>query len=127
MFQTLENNKNQIETMIEDWEILSPNLTLLTIARIKDPCRPKVCNIMNHWFQGMTADRGQPHNRKSYFHKVWDLATKGREFHNYSSEERKQHLQSICILARLSLSNELLIMRTLKEMSEVVITYRQWY
>ena len=60
-------------------------------------------------------------------HKVWDLATKGREFHNYSSEERKQHLQSICILARLSLSNELLIMRTLKEMSEVVITYRQWY
>ena len=41
MFQTLKNkyivNKNQIETMIEDWEIPSPNLTLLTVVGIKGP------------------------------------------------------------------------------------------
>ena len=40
-------NKNEIETMIEDWEIRSsPNLILLVIVGIKDPCQPEVRDIV---------------------------------------------------------------------------------
>ena len=76
VLQTLKNsdivNKNGIETMIEDWKIPNgPNLTLLIIVGIKDPCWPEVRDVVKHC-QGdgikvWTMTR-IPRNRTSNFH-----------------------------------------------------------
>ncbi|KAK9146561.1 hypothetical protein Sjap_006464 [Stephania japonica] len=123
-----DGSKNQ--QLLQDQE----GFTLLGIVGIKDPCRPGVRNAVDTCrgagvkIKMITGDNvftaraiaiecgildaEQEHNE--------DAVVEGVEFRNYTHEERMKKVDRICVMARSSPFDKLLMVQCLKEKGHVV-------
>ncbi|KAH9682423.1 putative calcium-transporting ATPase 13 plasma membrane-type [Citrus sinensis] len=121
------NEKDQ-KKLIED------NLTLLGLVGIKDPCRPGVkkagedCQYAGVNIKMITGDNVftakaiatecgilQPGQDTST-----GAVLEGEEFRNYTHEERMEKVDKICVMARSSPLDKLLMVQCLKQKGHVV-------
>lgn len=114
---------------LEAWKIPESPLNLIAIVGIKDPCRPEVpdavrrCQLAGVVVRMVTGDNlvtAKAIATECGILHVGDEAVLGSEFRNYSHEERIQKVQKIVVMARSSPSDKLLMVRTLRELGEVV-------
>ncbi|KAI5070304.1 hypothetical protein GOP47_0014647 [Adiantum capillus-veneris] len=117
------------DDMLEEWKIPEGPLTLLAIIGIKDPCRPEVpeavrrCQAAGIKVRMITGDNimtARAIAAECGILKEGDLAIEGVTFRNYSDEMRAAQLPQIAVMARSSPTDKLLMVRTLKELGEVV-------
>ncbi|XP_024927246.3 putative calcium-transporting ATPase 13, plasma membrane-type [Ziziphus jujuba] len=119
---------------IEHKMIKEDGLVLLGLVGIKDPCRPGVkkavedCQNAGVNVKMITGDniftakaiatecgilRPEDENREG-------AVIEGEEFRNYTPEERTEKVEKICVMARSSPSDKLLMVECLKEKGHVV-------
>eukprot|EP00250_Pteridium_aquilinum_P019846 c24601_g1_i1 orf=232-3630(+) len=114
---------------LDVWKIPEEPLTLTAIVGIKDPCRPGVreavlkCQKAGINVRMLTGDNiltAKAIATECGILVPGGLAIEGSEFRNYSDERRKEQLPKISVMARSSPLDKLLMVRTLREMGEVV-------
>ncbi|THG20630.1 hypothetical protein TEA_027246 [Camellia sinensis var. sinensis] len=127
--QEEENEGENVNKILKD-----NNLTLLGLVGIKDPCRPNVkkaveaCQYAEVNIKMITGDNvftaraiatecgilgpNQDLNSRA--------VVEGEEFRNYTPEERLEKVDKICVMARSSLFDKLLMVQCLKQKVHVV-------
>lgn len=113
---------------LEVWKIPEEPLTLIAIAGIKDPCRPGVyeavqqCQAAGVKVRMITGDSILTAKAIAVECGILQggIAVDGATFRSYSDDRRKRELPKITVMARSSPSDKLLMVRTLKELGEVV-------
>ncbi|KAL9408179.1 hypothetical protein AB3S75_046683 [Citrus x aurantiifolia] len=122
-----QNEKDQ-KKLIED------NLTLLGLVGIKDPCRPGVkkavedCQYAGVNIKMITGDNvftaKAIATECGILKPGQDTSTgavlEGEEFRNYTHEERMEKVDKICVMARSSPFDKLLMVQCLKQKGHVV-------
>eukprot|EP00271_Cylindrocystis_brebissonii_P014798 TRINITY_DN3635_c0_g1_i1.p1 TRINITY_DN3635_c0_g1~~TRINITY_DN3635_c0_g1_i1.p1 ORF type:complete len:1016 (-),score=205.49 TRINITY_DN3635_c0_g1_i1:1288-4335(-) len=107
----------------------STGLTLLAVVGIKDPCRPEVpasvltckeAGINVRMVTGDNIDTAKAIARECHILSQGGLALLGTELRALSPEELEATLPHLQVVARASPSDKLLLVKTLKEMGEVV-------
>ncbi|KAH9764770.1 putative calcium-transporting ATPase 13 plasma membrane-type [Citrus sinensis] len=125
------NEKDQ-KKLIED------NLTLLGLVGIKDPCRPGVkkavedCQYAGVNIKMITGDNvftaKAIATECGILKPGQDTSTgavlEGEEFRNYTHEERMEKVDKICVMARSSPFDKLLMVQCLKQKGHVVAVTR---
>ncbi|GKV48376.1 hypothetical protein SLEP1_g55200 [Rubroshorea leprosula] len=122
------------EIVKEKKKLKEENLTLLGLVGIKDPCRPGVKNAVEDCqsagvnIKMITGDNvftakaiatecgilRPGHDMDS------GAVVEGEEFRNYTAEERMEKVQKICVMARSSPFDKLLMVQCLKQKGHVV-------
>lgn len=119
------------ESYMQDTE-----LTLLGIAGLKDPCRPGVRSAVQsskaagvnikmitgdnvHTARAIAIESGILDSDKDYS-KIEEAIIEGVEFRNFSPEQRLVAVDKICVMARSSPFDKLLMVQTLKQKGHVV-------
>lgn len=111
------------------------NLILLGLVGLKDPCRPGVreaveaCQFASVRVKLITGDNVftakaiatecgilRPNDQQM----VKDAVIEGEEFRNYTPEQRMQRVDEICVMARSSPFDKLLMVQCLKQKGHVV-------
>ncbi|KAL9239702.1 hypothetical protein vseg_013999 [Gypsophila vaccaria] len=107
-------------------------LTLLGIVGLKDPCRPEVknaveiCKRAGVKIKMITGDNVFTAKAIATecgilgFGKDDGEVVEGAQFRNYTDEERMQKVDKICVMARSSPLDKLLMVQCLKQMGHVV-------
>lgn len=118
------------EDNLQNWQLPEQGLTLLAVVGIKDPCRPGVkqavdtCKRAGVKVRMVTGDNLGTAKAIAVecgiLESTGDLAIDGKTFREYSNEERQERLSSIAVIARATPSDKLLLVKTLREMGEVV-------
>ncbi|KAH7856834.1 hypothetical protein Vadar_005999 [Vaccinium darrowii] len=120
-----EEGKNQIEESC---------LTLLGLVGLKDPCRPGVKNAVEQCqYAGVNVKMITGDNiftaraiatecgiLKPYQDMESGAVVEGVEFRNYTLEERMEKVDKICVMARSSPFDKLLMVQCLKQKGHVV-------
>ncbi|GKV43749.1 hypothetical protein SLEP1_g51001 [Rubroshorea leprosula] len=120
------------EDVKEKKKLEGENLTLLGLVGIKDPCRPGVkkavedCRYAGVNIKMITGDNVftaraiatecgilRPDQDRG-------AVVEGEEFRNYTPEERMQKVEKICVMARSSPFDKLLMVQCLKQKGHVV-------
>lgn len=110
------------------------DLTLLGIVGLKDPCRPgakkavEICKSAGVNIKMITGDNvftakaiATECGILEMDHKVDDgVVVEGAEFRNYTHEERMERVDKICVMARSSPFDKLLMVQCLKQKGHVV-------
>eukprot|EP01018_Ginkgo_biloba_P024671 Gb_21309 [translate_table: standard] len=120
----------------EAWKMAEDGLTLLAIAGLKDPCRPGVaraiesCRAAGVKVRMVTGDNIYTAKAIAVECGILDrnqieiaeepLVVEGEVFRNYSAEQRRECVEKICVMARSSPSDKLLMVQTLRERGHVV-------
>ena len=126
-------SKEDQEHDTENKKIEDDGLTLLGLVGIKDPCRPGVkkavedCQYAGVNIKMITGDNVftakaiatecgilRPHQDIS------EAVVEGEEFRNYTPEERMEKVDKICVMARSSPFDKLLMVECLKQKGHVV-------
>lgn len=122
------------EVQLESWQIPEDNLTLLAIVGIKDPCRPGVreavnlCQNAGVKVRMVTGDNiftaraiaTECDILKPDKSPEDQIVIEGKVFRDYNEEQREQILDKICVMARSSPTDKLLLVQALKRKGEVV-------
>ncbi|XP_057855556.2 calcium-transporting ATPase 5, plasma membrane-type isoform X1 [Cryptomeria japonica] len=122
------------EVQLESWEIPEDNLTLLAIVGIKDPCRPSVkeavnlCQNAGVKVRMVTGDNIYTARAialecdilKSDQSIEMPTVIEGKDFRALTEEERNKIVDKICVMARSSPTDKLLLVQALKRNGEVV-------
>lgn len=130
-FAYMELNDTEIpsDDQLEEWKIPEGPTTFLAVVGIKDPCRPEVpdavrrCQAAGIKIRMVTGDNimtARAIAAECGILKEGDLAIEGSTFRNYSEEMRAAQLPRIVVMARSSPTDKLLMVRTLRELGEVV-------
>ncbi|KAI5072252.1 hypothetical protein GOP47_0012358 [Adiantum capillus-veneris] len=114
---------------LDVWKIPDGPLTLLAMVGIKDPCRPGVqeavqkCQAAGIKVRMLTGDNIVTAKAIAVECGILvqgGIAIEGSTFRNYSDAMRRAELPNISVMARSSPTDKLLMIRTLKQMKEVV-------
>ncbi|MCO5568855.1 hypothetical protein L7F22_022556 [Adiantum nelumboides] len=114
---------------LDVWKIPDGPLTLVVMVGIKDPCRPGVkeavhkCQAAGIKVRMLTGDNiatAKAIATECGILTEGGIALEGSTFRNYSNAMRKAELPNISVMARSSPTDKLLMVRTLKEMGDVV-------
>lgn len=120
-YQTTEKGRQQLQ---------EHGLTLLGIVGIKDPCRPRakkaveICKSSGVSVKMITGDN--VFTAKAIATECGilddqnDLVVEGVEFRNYTHEQRMEMVDKICVMARSSPFDKLLMVQCLKQKGHVV-------
>lgn len=116
------------EEQLEVWKIPEGHLTLIAIVGMKDPCRPGVyeavqkCQAAGVMVRMVTGDNLATAKAIAAECSILQsgIAIEGVTFRTYTDEIRKKELPNITVMARSSPSDKLLMVRTLRELGEVV-------
>ncbi|MCO5606263.1 hypothetical protein L7F22_060450 [Adiantum nelumboides] len=128
-FGYMELTEAPSDDKLDDWKIPEGPLTLLAIIGIKDPCRPEVpeavrrCQAAGIKVRMVTGDNIMTARAIAVecgLLKDGDIAIEGSTFRNYSDTMRAEQLPRIAVMARSSPTDKLLMVRTLRELGEVV-------
>jgi len=122
------------EEQSQSWEIPEDNLTLLAIVGLKDPCRPNVREAVNICQKAgvkvrmVTGDNIYTAKaialecgilqREDTIEKY--AIIEGREFRNFSEEERLEIVDKICVMGRSSPTDKLFLVQALRKKGHVV-------
>lgn len=127
-FQEVDSKEVPIGEQLDTWKVPGSCLTLLAIIGIKDPCRPEVrdavrqCQEAGIRVRMVTGDN--IFTAKAIAAECGILqegiAIEGATFRNYTPEMRRQESPNIVLMARSSPSDKLLLVRTLRDLGEVV-------
>ncbi|XXG76749.1 hypothetical protein AAC387_Pa08g1039 [Persea americana] len=122
-----DDNEGQVE------KIAKNGLTLLGLVGIKDPCRPGVrmaveaCKGAGVNVKMITGDNVFTATAIAIEcgilradQDLKEAVVEGRQFHNYSKEERMERVDRISVMARSSPLDKLLMVQCLKEKGHVV-------
>ncbi|KAJ7555675.1 hypothetical protein O6H91_05G050000 [Diphasiastrum complanatum] len=113
----------------EAWRLPDTGLVFSAVVGIKDPCRPGVpeavaiCQAAGVKVRMVTGDNlmtAKAIAQECGILTAGGVVVEGKEFRNYSEEERIVKLPNIDVLARSSPSDKLLLVKTLRGMNEVV-------
>ncbi|KAJ9154253.1 hypothetical protein P3X46_027609 [Hevea brasiliensis] len=127
-------SQNHCENGIQESKLIEDNLTLLGLVGIKDPCRPGVkkaiedCRHAGVNIKMITGDNvftaraiaiecGILKPDQDMFS---GAVVDGEEFRNYTPDERMEKVDSICVIARSSPFDKLLMVHCLKQKGQVV-------
>ncbi|KAL5712493.1 P-type Ca(2+) transporter [Ranunculus cassubicifolius] len=119
---------------IEEEKLKEDGLTLVGIVGIKDPCRPGVkkavnaCQDAGVTIKMITGDNVYTARAIAIECGILDpdlesndtLVVEGEEFRNYTDEERMEKVERICVMARSSPFDKLLMVQCLKKKGHVV-------
>ncbi|KAI5064641.1 hypothetical protein GOP47_0021311, partial [Adiantum capillus-veneris] len=116
------------EEQLENWKLPEGPLILTAIVGMKDPCRPGVpeavrkCQAAGVVVRMITGDNLATAKAIATECNILQsgIALEGVTFRTYSDEMRKKELPKIAVMARSSPSDKLLMVRTLRELGEVV-------
>ncbi|KAL5852812.1 hypothetical protein ACOSQ3_007930 [Xanthoceras sorbifolium] len=104
---------------MDDWKRLDEgNLSVLGMMGIKDPCRPKVKKVVEDCQRAGVNIKMITATECGIFRPDHDLSggvvVEGEEFRNYTQEERMEKVDNICVMARSSPFDKLLMVQCLK-------------
>ncbi|EEF45219.1 putative calcium-transporting ATPase 13, plasma membrane-type [Ricinus communis] len=133
-FAHAQISEEQYEAGIQDKKLKENGLTLLGLVGIKDPCRPGVkkavedCQHAGVSIKMITGDNvftaraialecGILKPGQDMFS---GAVVEGEEFRNYTHEERMEKVDQICVMARSSPFDKLLMVQCLKQKGQVV-------
>lgn len=128
-YQELDISEVPTGEQLEVWKIPEEALTLFAIVGIKDPCRPEVheavkrcqrAGIMVRMVTGDNIVTAKAIAIECGILMPGGIAIEGAEFRDYSEEFRKEQLPKIVVMARSSPSDKLLMVRTLRELGQIV-------
>ncbi|KAH7420935.1 hypothetical protein KP509_13G031000 [Ceratopteris richardii] len=114
---------------LDVWKIPEGPLTFMALVGIKDPCRPGVeravqkCQSAGIKVRMLTGDNimtAKAIATECGILTEGGIAIEGSVFRNYTENQRKRELPKICVMARSSPSDKLLMVQTLKAMGDVV-------
>ncbi|KAL5712430.1 P-type Ca(2+) transporter [Ranunculus cassubicifolius] len=119
---------------IEEEELQEDGLALVGIVGIKDPCRPgvknavKACQDAGVTVKMITGDNVYTARAIAIECGILDpdlesneeLVVEGEEFRNLTGEERMEKVEKICVMARSSPRDKLLMVQCLKRKGHVV-------
>ncbi|MCO5550662.1 hypothetical protein L7F22_004151 [Adiantum nelumboides] len=116
------------EEQLETWKLPEGPLILTAIVGMKDPCRPGVpqavqkCQAAGVVVRMITGDNLATAKAIATECNILQsgIAIEGVTFRSYSDEMRKKELPKIAVMARSSPSDKLLMVRTLRDLGEVV-------
>ena len=130
------SEEDQVHDM-EQKKIEEDGLTLLGLVGIKDPCRPGVkkavedCQHAGVNIKMITGDNvftakaiATECGILRFDHDMSGAVVKGIEFRNYTLEERMEKVDKICVLARSSTFDKLVMVKCLKQKGHVVAVTR---
>ncbi|KAI5064642.1 hypothetical protein GOP47_0021312 [Adiantum capillus-veneris] len=123
-----DSNVPTDEEQIDEWILPDGPLTLIAIVGMKDPCRPGVpeavrkCQAAGVVVRMITGDNLATAKAIAAECNIlqYGIALEGETFRGYTDEMRKQEVPKITVMARSSPSDKLLMVRTLRELGEVV-------
>jgi Ca2+-transporting ATPase len=117
----------------ENKKIGEDGLTLLGLVGIKDPCRPGVkkavrdCQDAGVKIKMITGDNvftakaiATECGILEFGQDISGVVVEGEEFRNYTQEERMEKVDKICVMARSSPFDKLLMVKCLKQKGHVV-------
>ncbi|KAG5219297.1 calcium-transporting ATPase, plasma membrane-type [Salix suchowensis] len=127
-------SEDQYEDGKEDKTLREDCLTLLGLVGIKDPCRPGVkkavddCQRAGVNIKMITGDNVFTARAiamecgilKPGAENIIGAVVEGEEFRNYSHEQRMEKVDKICVMARSSPLDKLLMVKCLKQKGHVV-------
>lgn len=129
-YRTLSETEVPPETdWDQGWQIPETGLVLLAIVGIKDPCRPGVgkavqlCQDAGVKVRMVTGDNivtARAIATECGILRKGDIAMEGAVFRAYDYSKRVKILPKLAVMARSTPGDKLLLVRTLKEMGEVV-------
>ncbi|XP_074283849.1 calcium-transporting ATPase 12, plasma membrane-type-like [Silene latifolia] len=127
-----EQLASNIDEALDETKLTEKDLTLLGIVGLKDPCRPEVknaveiCKRAGVKIKMITGDNVFTAKAIATecgilgFDKGEGEVVEGEEFRNYTHEERMQKVDKICVMARSSPLDKLLMVQCLKQKGHVV-------
>ncbi|XP_011027295.1 PREDICTED: putative calcium-transporting ATPase 13, plasma membrane-type [Populus euphratica] len=127
-------SEDQYEDGKEDKTLEEDSLTLLGLVGIKDPCRPGVkkavddCQRAGVNIKMITGDNVYTARAiaiecgilKPGAENISGAVVEGEEFRNYTHEQRMEMVDKICVMARSSPFDKLLMVQCLKQKGHVV-------
>ncbi|MCO5554245.1 hypothetical protein L7F22_007773 [Adiantum nelumboides] len=128
-YRPLVDDEIPAESGWEEWKIPEDGLALLAIVGIKDPCRSgvpgavRLCQQAGVKVRMVTGDNivtAKAIATECGILKEGDIALEGSAFRAYDHDKRVEILPKLSVMARSSPQDKLILVRTLKEMGEVV-------
>ncbi|KAI5055409.1 hypothetical protein GOP47_0028930 [Adiantum capillus-veneris] len=128
-YRPLVDDEIPEESGWEEWTIPEDGLALLAIVGIKDPCRPgvpgavRLCQQAGVKVRMVTGDNivtAKAIATECGILKEGDIALEGATFRAYEHDKRVEILPKLSVMARSSPQDKLILVRTLKDMGEVV-------